>query len=53
MGHFGCFKLIRNYTETTLLIDEKYISQEPSYTAQQNSRRVKSPKICIREYILE
>ena len=46
MGHFGFFQLIKNYAETTLLIDEKIISQEASYAAQQSIRRVKSPKIC-------
>ena len=49
MGNFGFFQLIKNYVETTLLIDEAYISQEASYRAQQSSRMVKSPKICIRE----
>ena len=44
MGNFGFFQLIKNYAETTLLINEKYISQEGSYTTQQSSRRVKSPK---------
>ena len=44
MGHFSFFHLIKNYAETTLLIDEKYVSQEASYTTQQKSRRVKSPK---------
>ena len=34
MGHFGFVQLIKNYAETTLLIDEKYISQEAFYTAQ-------------------
>ena len=46
MGHFGFFQLIKNYTETTLLIDEKMISQEASYIAQQSLRSVKSPKVC-------
>ena len=36
MGHFGFFQLIKNYTETTFLIDEKLISQEASYIAQQS-----------------
>ena len=40
MGHFGLFQLIKNYTETTLLIDAKTISQE----SQQSLRRVKSAK---------
>ena len=44
MGHFGFFQLIKNYAETTLLIDEKYISQEASYTAQQGSRRLQISK---------
>ena len=43
--HFGFFQLIKNYAETILLIDEKHISQEASYTDQQSDRRVKSPKI--------
>ena len=47
MGHFGFFQLIKNYAETTFLIDEEYISQEASYTARQNSSRVKSPKIWV------
>ena len=51
LGHFGFFRLIKNYAETTLLIDEEYVSQEASYTAQQSSRRVNSPKIFIREHI--
>ena len=33
MGHFGFFQLIKNYAETTLLIDMKIISQEASYAA--------------------
>ena len=41
MGHFWFFQLIKNYTETTLLIDEKIISQEASYIAQQSLRRDK------------
>ena len=45
MGHFGFFQLIKNYAETTLLIDEIIKSQEVSYTAQQSSRKVRSPKI--------
>ena len=48
MGYFGFFQLIKNYAETTLLIDEKIISQEGSYAAQQRLRRVKSPKTSIR-----
>ena len=48
MGHFGFFQLIKNYAETTLLIDEEYISLEKSYKAQQNSIKIKSPKTFIR-----
>ena len=44
MGNFSFFQLIRNYAKTTRLNDEKYISQEASYTAQQNSTRIESPK---------
>ena len=33
MGQFGFFQLIKNYAETTLLIDTKIISQEASYAA--------------------
>ena len=51
MGHFGFFHLIKNYAETNLLIDEKHISQEASYTAQQSSRKFESPKAWIRETI--
>ena len=50
MGNFGFFQLIQNYAETTLSIDEKHISQEAAYTAQQTSRRDKYPKTCLREY---
>ena len=46
MGQFGFFQLIKNYAETTLLIDTKIISQEASYAVQQSLTRVKSPKIC-------
>ena len=49
MGHFGFFQLIKNYAETTLLIDMKIISQEISYAAQQSLRRIKSPKTSINE----
>ena len=49
LGHFDFFQLIKNYAETALLIDKEYVSQEASYTAQQCSTRVKSPKTCIRE----
>ena len=47
MGHFGFFQLNKNYAETTLSIDEKYLSQEASYTPQQSSRGVESPKTCF------
>ena len=47
MGHFGFFQLIKNYAETTLVIDEQYISQEASYTPQQRFRKVKSPKVWV------
>ena len=47
MGCLSFFPLIKNYAETTLLIDEKIISQEAFYAVQQSLRRVKSPKICI------
>ena len=33
IGHFGFFQLIKNYAETTLLIHEKVISHEASYTS--------------------
>ena len=46
MGHFSFFQLIKNYAETTLLIDKKILSQEASYAAQQSLTKVKSPKIC-------
>ena len=42
MGQFDFFQLIKNYAETTLLIDMKIISQEASYAAQQCLTRVKS-----------
>ena len=48
MGHFGFFQLIKNYAETTLLIDAKFLSQEASDIAQQSLRRVKSPKVCAK-----
>ena len=44
MGHFGFFQLSKNYAETTLLIDETFISQEASCTLQENCRKVESPK---------
>ena len=49
MGHFGFFQLIKNYAETTLLIDKYIISLEASSAAQQSLRKVKSPKTSIRE----
>ena len=39
------FSVDQKYAETTLLINEEYISQEASCTAQKSYRRVKSPKI--------
>ena len=45
LGRYGFFQLIKKYAETSLLIDEKYISQEASYKGQPNSMSVKSPKI--------
>ena len=48
MGHFVFFQLINNYAETTLLIDKTYISQQVSHTAQQESTKDKSPKICLK-----
>ena len=51
MGHFDFFQLIKNYAETTLLIDMKIISQEVSYATQQSLRRVKFPKTSIKEKI--
>ena len=48
MDQFGFFQLIKNYAETTLLIDKKIISQEAPYAAQQSLKRVKSPKICAK-----
>ena len=44
MGYFGFFQLIKNYTEINLLNDNKIISQEASYAAQQSL--CKSSKIC-------
>ena len=35
---------MKNYAESNLLIAWEYISQESSYTAQQSSSKVKSPK---------
>ena len=45
MGNFGFFQLIKSYAGTTLLIDDKYISQEASYRAQLISTKAKSPKL--------
>ena len=45
MGHLGFFQTIKNYTRTTLLIDEKITSQEASYIAQQILSRFKFPKV--------
>ena len=49
MFHLGFFQLIKNYAETTLIIDKKIISQEASYAAQQSLTWVKSPKTSIRK----
>ena len=46
MGHFGFFQLIKNYAETTLLIDKNITSLEASFAAQQSLRRFNSPKMC-------
>ena len=51
MSHFGFFQIIKNYAETTLLIDKNIISLEASYAAQQSLRKDKSPKTSIREKI--
>ena len=51
MGHFGFFQLIKNYAETTLLVDKEDISQEVSCTDQQSLRKVKSTKTSIEEKI--
>ena len=50
-GFFGYFQLIKKYDETTLLIDDEYKLQEASYTNQQSSTEVKSPKTCLNEGI--
>ena len=47
MGYFGFFQLIKNYAETTLLIDKKIISQEASYAAQQSLCIVQSIVISV------
>ena len=39
------FQLIKNYAETILLIDKKYITQETPYTAHENSRIIKFTKV--------
>ena len=48
MGQFGSFKLIKNYTETTKLNDEKFISTEASYRGHQSSRKLKISKIYVK-----
>ena len=48
-GLFWLFLINQKYAETILIIDQKIMSQEASYTAQQNSRGVESPKTCIGE----
>ena len=44
---FWCLQLIKNYPETTLLIDEKYISQEVSYKVRISKNLSKLFKICF------
>ena len=51
LGHFGFFQLIKNYAETTLLIDKKIIWQEASHAVSQILTRVKSSKTSKREKI--
>ena len=46
---FESFQIIKMYTETNELVDEKAMTKEPCYTAQQNSPGLKTPKVCIRE----
>ena len=43
MGNFGFFQLLKNYAETTLLIDEKFILQEASYTAHLELLNLQKP----------
>ena len=45
MGYFGFFQLIKNYAETTSLIDKEYLSQEASHTAQKVLERLKFSQI--------
>ena len=45
MGYFGFFQLIKNYAETTLLIEKKIISQEASHAVQQSLRRLNLQKV--------
>ena len=40
MGNFDFYLIIKNYAETTGLIDKKVLSKEDSYKAQQSSKRV-------------
>ena len=40
MGYFGFFQLFKNYAEIILLIDEEYVPEEASYTAQQILERL-------------
>ena len=51
MARFGFFTLIKIYAETALLLDEKSISQEASYPAQQSYKKVKSPKFHQIEFL--
>ena len=43
--------LIKNNAETTLLIVETFVLQKTSYTVQQISRKVTSPKTCIKNIV--
>ena len=53
MYHFGCFSLIKNYAETAELTDEKFLSEEASYThSPTNLLKVKVPKISITDGFL-
>ena len=54
MGHFGCFKVIKNQATTSELNDEKKVPKKllTNYSAQQSSRRVKLEKNCLNFGIL-
>ena len=51
MANFGFFELIKTYSDTNLFIDKKITAEEASYTSQENSRKVKSLKICINQIL--